>query len=160
MSKKLSLPNIGTLSFGAEEAKDDFANNIITPQLGKIIFTKENDKAAEESFSAFAQTTSQVSPQEIDRYFQNLAEKFKNTNHLTLDGLGILTKKDFLLYFEPSFSTAPFFQPIATKRVIHHHTNKDNDATYHQRSYWWIYVLIILIIAGAGCAFYYFYFAK
>jgi hypothetical protein len=161
ISKKLSLPDIGTLSFCTEEAKDDFANRTITPKLGKIVFTEENDKVAEESFSAFARTKLQISLQEIDRYFQSLVDELKNTNRLTLDGLGILTKKDHQLNFEPGFSTAPFFPPVDTKRVIRN-ANKDNDyhAQRRHRSYWWIYVLIVLIIAGAGYAFYYFYFAK
>lgn len=158
ISKKLSLPNIGAFMFQADEANDDFVNKTITPKLGKIVFTQENDKAAEESFRTFAQTEYQISSEEIDEYFQELAEKLKNNNRLTLDGLGILTQRDNLFEFEPSFSTAPFFPPIVTKRVIHRSDKKESEQP-RTKNYWWVYVLIILIIAGAGYAFYYYYFA-
>jgi|GEM_PF-4595027 len=160
INKKLSLPNIGMLSYQTEEAKDDFVNRTITPKLGKIVFTKENDETAEKSFKNFAQTEFQILPQEIDRYFQGLAEELKNTNCLTLDALGILTKKNHQFEFEPSFSTAPFFQPVIAKRVIRKASKEIDEVQHRSKSYGWIYVLVALIIAGAGYAFYYFYFAR
>ncbi|AYD48911.1 hypothetical protein [Arachidicoccus soli] len=174
-NKKISIPQVGSISIVNRDAEDDFGEKTIVPPTYSFLYKKENDAIAENAFMQFATQKLQVTESIVKDFLDRLAEEFSTSKRLDIDGVGVITDEKDNLNFQPH-SSWRCYSPILVNRVIHadakHVVRVGEDektstemqellSKEKQKKYWWAYVLVILLfLAGCGYMYYYYFYQK
>lgn len=134
VNKKISVPEVGTLSIENTAAEDNFGNKTIIPAKPVINFYAKEDSIATTLFEKFAQNNYNKSIEELTKFYKAIAYTLQKEKQLNIDGLGILTKEEDKISFRQSFSAEQYFPSISVEKVIRQDAEHTLTVGEHQKT--------------------------
>ncbi len=182
INRQVSIPGIGDFRLVQQNAKIDYAAQVVHAPCTAIQFANKS-ATADKNFFRFASAELGVEDWDTIRKFHDFSFKLKNKldteMEVDLPGMGVLTKdqtgkiafkaKKFATEFFPSisFETEPLIHEPKPQSQL---KTGDMDALYDGSSkpsertlianYWWVAALVLALISVAAIAYYYFILQK